>query len=510
MGLAALVLAAVVSRLPQLTSPALILDGDEAVLGLMSLHIAQGQAWPLFFYGQTYGLAIVEAVLGAATFTVFGAGAIPLKLAMLVLWCTGVVSHHRALSRVVGTGWATMAMALLVMMPAWAVWSMKARGGYLTAFAATGAILALLARSPVGDDGPAPGPGLPAWARWTMVGAACGVVFLAQRLWLPGLAPVVLAAAWLERRRVQAVAGAAVGLWVVLLGAALASGLTLASMVSMPRPANPHPFGAPAEFLSRVYTNLTGSYYLWMTVEPGSVTALLATVSLGVLAALFALQAWRLATRRWLRWSHVLAVSVSVTLVIAWTLVDGVDARYLLPLSAWMWMWMAVEAADLSPAAPTAPVPAAIVGSLLALGVLSSVEFRRYEYLWPPDLPSVNEAGALDALLQHLRAHGVRHAFTTNGLLQWQIAFYSREEIVARFRSARDRYPPYVAAVDEALASGRPVALVGYLHGLDNVQPVLGQAVPFTVAGRYFAYIGPDERQLRQLRFGFAADAPHR
>ena len=69
-------LAAVVTRLPQLTSPALLLDGDEAVLGLMSLHITQGQAWPWFFYGQTYGLATVEALLGAAVFVVFGAGAV--------------------------------------------------------------------------------------------------------------------------------------------------------------------------------------------------------------------------------------------------------------------------------------------------------------------------------------------------------------------------------------------------------------------------------------------------
>src|SRR5262249_47721494 len=41
-----------VSRLPQLFSGDLLLDGDECILGLMAKHVAEGRDFPIFFYGQ--------------------------------------------------------------------------------------------------------------------------------------------------------------------------------------------------------------------------------------------------------------------------------------------------------------------------------------------------------------------------------------------------------------------------------------------------------------------------
>ena len=57
-GLSAICIA---SRLPQLRSPNLLVDGDESVLGLMAKHVAQGKEFPIFFYGQHYALATIEA-----------------------------------------------------------------------------------------------------------------------------------------------------------------------------------------------------------------------------------------------------------------------------------------------------------------------------------------------------------------------------------------------------------------------------------------------------------------
>jgi hypothetical protein len=59
-------------------------DADQAIVGLMAIHLAEGRAWPLFFYGQLYMMG-VQAWLGAAVFllaepTVFG-----LKLPLLLL-----------------------------------------------------------------------------------------------------------------------------------------------------------------------------------------------------------------------------------------------------------------------------------------------------------------------------------------------------------------------------------------------------------------------------------------
>ena len=46
--LVALAAISAVSRLPQLLSPNLLLDGDECTLGLMARHVAQGKEFPIF------------------------------------------------------------------------------------------------------------------------------------------------------------------------------------------------------------------------------------------------------------------------------------------------------------------------------------------------------------------------------------------------------------------------------------------------------------------------------
>src|SRR5262245_14462810 len=94
--LTALAAIGLVSRLPQLFSPDLLLDGDECILGLMAKHLAEGRDFPIFFYGQRYGLAIVEAPLAALSFLMAGVSAVPLKLAMLALWLVGICFYFLA------------------------------------------------------------------------------------------------------------------------------------------------------------------------------------------------------------------------------------------------------------------------------------------------------------------------------------------------------------------------------------------------------------------------------
>src|SRR5258707_45765 len=142
--LAALAIATLVSRLPQLLSPNLLLEGDECILGLMGMHLAQGRDFPIFFYGQTYGLSIVEAPAAALSFLIFAAGVLPLKMAMLAIWYVGIAFYFLAFARVLGTARSFWITLLLVLMPAWAATSMKAWSGYITAFSATAATLYLM------------------------------------------------------------------------------------------------------------------------------------------------------------------------------------------------------------------------------------------------------------------------------------------------------------------------------------------------------------------------------
>src|SRR5687768_13604782 len=88
--IAAVIAITIASRIPQLASPHLLLDGDECIAGLMAKHLAEGRAFPVFFYGQTYGLALVEAPTAAAVYLVAGMGPLQLKLSMLALWIAGI------------------------------------------------------------------------------------------------------------------------------------------------------------------------------------------------------------------------------------------------------------------------------------------------------------------------------------------------------------------------------------------------------------------------------------
>src|SRR5215204_4094960 len=47
-------------------------DADQAITGLMAKHLAELRAFPLFYYGQSYMLA-VEAWLAAPVFAIAGA-----------------------------------------------------------------------------------------------------------------------------------------------------------------------------------------------------------------------------------------------------------------------------------------------------------------------------------------------------------------------------------------------------------------------------------------------------
>ncbi|CAN5713331.1 hypothetical protein BH18ACI5_BH18ACI5_27570 [soil metagenome] len=57
-------------------------DSDQAITGLMAKHLAEGRAFPVFWYGQSYMLA-VESWLAAPLFLLFGASVTALKLPLL-------------------------------------------------------------------------------------------------------------------------------------------------------------------------------------------------------------------------------------------------------------------------------------------------------------------------------------------------------------------------------------------------------------------------------------------
>ena len=68
-------------------------NSDEATMGLMALHIAQGKDFPIFFYGQGY-MGALQAYLGGALFHIFGASLFTLRLGLVVIFGGTLISIY--------------------------------------------------------------------------------------------------------------------------------------------------------------------------------------------------------------------------------------------------------------------------------------------------------------------------------------------------------------------------------------------------------------------------------
>jgi hypothetical protein len=504
--LAALAALSIVSRLPQLRSPNLLADGDECVLGLMAKHVAQGKEFPVFFYGQHYALSTLEAAAGALGFLGFGVSAMSLKLAMLALWTVGVLFVFLAQSRFVGASRSFWITSVLVLNPVWAAWSMKAGGGYITAFTTTAVLLWLLTNDRTRET----------VVRWLVAGVLTAVIYLAQPLWLPGLLPI-LAVVLFSRRRLSWGIGYLVVTAAAILLLKLATG-TGTETWGGPTIGNPDLFGSLSRVGQQIYIFLTGSYYLsWAIEPPGRATIVLAIVWCTALPAILLVQGHRLFTKRYCPLSHLLVVSVCATLLAEWALLGARDARYLLPLGALLVALAGVELGDLVDRR-LVPERAALVvtGVVLLLGSLSMREFREFNYLWKNPPNRWTEARRLQQVFGYLKVKDVSRVFSMNGMLDSQLVFYSDEKVLSRWADPLGRYPAYVKEVDRALSDGEPVAVVGYTHtsgapgcwdvpictgGLERM--VANPESIFTVDDKYFVYVGADRDLLKKLGFRF-------
>ncbi len=108
----------VVARTVPFMAPGVRFDADQAVVGLMAKHISEGRAFPVFFYGQSYLLA-VEAYLAAPVMWVLGPTEVALKLPLLVMNVATVLLLVWRAHRDLGLApWLALAGALPLALPA--------------------------------------------------------------------------------------------------------------------------------------------------------------------------------------------------------------------------------------------------------------------------------------------------------------------------------------------------------------------------------------------------------
>ncbi|PTA43184.1 DUF423 domain-containing protein [Micromonospora sp. RP3T] len=200
-------------RLALLLADAPPTNSDEATMGLAALHIARGDAFPVWFYGQAY-MGTLEAYLAAPLVAVAGPSVLVLRLPTLALYALFLLLSWRLTHRLGGDRWyALLVVAVLALGADRVVKNQLIAGGGYPELNPAGAALALLT---VGLCAGGPGARLPRWAAWGLV---AGVLLWVDPLILPYVVALgVLLLAW--RRRELAGRAGAVLAGALLLGAA--------------------------------------------------------------------------------------------------------------------------------------------------------------------------------------------------------------------------------------------------------------------------------------------------
>jgi hypothetical protein len=200
-------------------------DSNQAVIGLMAKHLAEGRAFPVFMYGQNYMLGI-EAWLAAPIFLVAGASVAALKLPLLAINVAIALLLMWLLERDASLSPARAAVATLFFVlppPGTAAQLLEASGGIVEPFLYV--LLLWLTRH------------RPVW-----LGLILGVGFLHREFTIYGFASLLIldgaSGALFTRRRMRGLAialVAAAATWVAIqtaarYGSAVGPGTTIADL----------------------------------------------------------------------------------------------------------------------------------------------------------------------------------------------------------------------------------------------------------------------------------------
>ncbi|MFI7278903.1 DUF423 domain-containing protein [Micromonospora chersina] len=243
-------LAGVGYRLALLLADAPPTNSDEATMGLAALHIARGEGFPVWFYGQAY-MGTLEAYLAAPLVALAGPSVLVLRLPTLALYALFLALSWRLTRRLGGDRWfALLVVAVLALGADRVVKNQLIAGGGYPELNPAGVALALLtvslcagvagARLPrraaaagaeaagsvaagseaAGAEAAAAAAGAAArLVRWAGWGLVSGLLLWADPLILPFVLALGAVLAALRRRELIGRAGAALAAG-LLLGAA--------------------------------------------------------------------------------------------------------------------------------------------------------------------------------------------------------------------------------------------------------------------------------------------------
>jgi 4-amino-4-deoxy-L-arabinose transferase-like glycosyltransferase len=478
-GLAAAVGVGLLVRLAMIASPLGEIDADEAVVGLMSRHIAFLGERPVFYWGQPY-LGSLEAFSVAPLVRVFDSSTPLLKLVPTLYGLGFLVLSAILARRLFGIGAGLATAAYLAVPPAmWAVWSTKARGGYAELlFLGEAVLLATLALAQSRSRRLA-----------LLWGILAGLAFWTHPLAIVYVLPAVLFLLLGRRMRWSAaelaltLVGGLVGMLPLLIQNVGDGFRTVAALVQEPDlPIEPGAqfvrffrVGVPVLLGLGQPTTSEALYDLdWLHRPAGQLwvaAVALLVVGAAVLAFVPSLRCLlRRGADRACEPALLLLLAAIAPPVIALTRFGVLvsEPRYALP----MYSAVPLLAGALWLASMRAPRPHvlrwAVVGAVLAFNVWSVLTSD--PRLWrPEDMPDTT-AATRSVLVQHLVGQD-RHQIYTDYWIAYPVMFDSREEVLAYVVSGG--YNRYLPPADNVQRTSNPAWV--FTPGTDSERAFLDQ-----------------------------------
>lgn len=410
-------------------------DADEAVEGLMAVHILERGVHPLYPYGVNYGVgAGWEAHLAAIAFHLFGQSAIALKSIGLLHWLLTLLLCAALAYALAGREASLVAAALFAAAPQTAQWSLKVAGGHQVAVVLALVVFLLCVRKK--------------WAPLALILAPLAV--LAHPIVLPFvLAAIVYLFVRAEGIRTRFD-------YVGILVAA-----TLMEFLILQPPAGSvwNPVAKDLDLIAR----FAAIPRLAIGLFTPNLNALSLSLSLQVAVGCLWLVALVLAAFKWRARGLLL-----VCLLAPWAILAIVDARELAPRH--LLIVSPLAAVVLACAFPLKSLAnMALLTTLAIAGISVQILETRDPSIYGPDLQSTGvERAMVQAIVAELEARGVHHVYCLDPMFQWNILFTSNERIVARWLDGQDRVPRYPARVDAARRTGQRIVVV---YPLANTTP---------------------------------------
>ncbi len=509
-----LVLACVLVRLPFLCYTPQPLDPDECVIGLMAKHAAEGRNVPLFFYGQSYGFAWIEYSLVRVFYAFLGVNDLAVRLPMLLMFTLGVVLHYKTLQNILKSkntetdntetdstetdsdkilfqvknvlNYLPFLFGLLfAFAPTWAIWSLKARGGYLTAFLLFGVMTYIFT-----DKAKVQKRFL-----HLLLGVLLVIIFQAQPLFLVGLLPILTYYGYQN----IGVDSAKSYLFIVLkvgVGVGLAFLFFTYTKQGLPDFWQPKVFSL--DFFNwhnidtRIKETLSGSYDFYYQ-QPFFMVSLWANLVfyLAVIAVITSFVFFIKKEKISLAF-YFFIVATLLTLVYK-LFISNESPRYLLPLYTYLsFVFFAITVHIFKNYPKYNRLGLSVLCFLLLLGGAATLSFCNQ------NLGSIDKK-SLILLINQLKKQQTTYIFSTDGVLSWQIIFYSKQQIISRTLGYRDRCPQYVAAVD-SMAIIQP-ARTALIANASDTMTCWSPNISFSYQKLYYIHAAPSENLRKQYHF---------